>query len=124
MPPFSLLNRGELADLGASVTDRVLVERAVGVLMLVYDLDADNAAELLTWGSRAHGITIPLLARQLTELTEDPNGRFRYLEGSAHSAPERVDRRTRCDDVLFSALETAGLIDRPTDGQHFHPTPR
>ena len=95
--PFVASTPGQLADI---VANRVLFERAVGTVMLVYELDADNASELITWGSRALGITVGLLSRRLTEALL---ARTRGLERSAHFPPAHL--RSVCDDVLFAEHE-------------------
>lgn len=108
-----------LADLASTVADRVLVEQAVGMLMVAYDLDADNAVELLTWGARALDITVGLLALQLTE---DFGGRAHDREGPTGS--ERMDLRSACDDVLFTAHERVSSVSRRrrgTEDQRSHP---
>lgn len=87
----------DVADLAATVTDQRLIGHAVGVLMFVYDLDADNAVEMLRWGSQALDVTIRVLARRLTE---DVVGRAR--NGEVLPRCERVDLRSTCDDVLFT----------------------
>jgi hypothetical protein len=87
----------DVADLAATVTDQRLIGHAVGVLMFVYDLDADNAVEMLRWGSRALDVTIRVLARRLTE---DVVGRTR--NGEVLPRCERVELRSTCDDVLFT----------------------
>ena len=87
----------DVADLAATVTDQRLIGHAVGVLMFVYDLDADNAVEMLRWGSQALDVTIRILARRLTE---DVVGRAR--NGEVLPRCERVDLRSTCDDVLFT----------------------
>jgi hypothetical protein len=97
------------ADLAATVTDQRLIGHAVGVLMFVYDLDADNAVEMLRWGSRALDVTIRVLARRLTE---DVVGRAR--NGEVLPRCERVDLRSTCDDVLFTPRTgQTGVSARP-----------
>ena len=95
---FARLNPEELADV---VAHRMRIERAVGVLMAAYDLDTDNAVELLTWGARALDITAYLLARRLTEhlVGCDRN------DHQGQASCESVDLRSACDDVLFTAHE-------------------
>ncbi len=97
LQPCALLTPEELAE---TVANRVLIEHAAGMLMLAYDLDADNACELLKWGARARGVTVGLLARRLTE---DLVGRVRDRQG--HARCERVGLQSACDDVLFTAHE-------------------
>jgi hypothetical protein len=96
-PPSARLSPHDVADLAATVTDQRLVGHAVGVLMFVYDLDADNAVEMLRWGSQALDVTIRVLARRLTD---DVVGRAR--NGEVLPRREGVDLRSTCDDVLFT----------------------
>lgn len=106
MPPCALvLPADEFADI---VAHPMLIESAIGMLMLIYDLDADNAVELLKWGSRALNIEIRVLSRRLTE---DLVGGAHHREG--HARCERVDLRSACDDVLFTAHDPASPVSRP-----------
>ena len=93
--PSTQLTSSDFADLATTVVDRGLIEHAVGMLMFVYDLNADNAVELLKWGSQALDVTIETLARQLTEDVGPAR------DGKGLSRCERVDLRSACDDVLF-----------------------
>ncbi|MDP9168332.1 MAG: ANTAR domain-containing protein [Actinomycetota bacterium] len=96
-----------LDELAEHVANRAIIEHAVGMLMLVYEFDADNAFELLTWGARALDVTLALLA---TQLTEDLGGRARGPGGLAHC--EQLDLRSACDDVLFLAHERVSPVSR------------
>lgn len=86
----TLLTQEEIAR---AVKDRVILEQARGLLMHVYDIDADNALELLKWGSQTTQVKPRTLAEQLTE----------GLAGLEHSEPAAL--RSACDDVLFAAHE-------------------
>jgi ANTAR domain len=92
---FALLQPEQLAEVAAK---RGIVEQATGMLMLIYELDADNAIEVLKWGSRARDVKIHVLATQFVDSLVGRKGSQRL-----------VDLRSACDDVLFAAAEGAGL---------------
>jgi hypothetical protein len=66
--------------------------RAKKVLMLAYDIDAENAFELLRWGSQAGHVTMRVLAARLIDA----------VSGLAGSALDET--RAACDDVLFTGI--------------------
>lgn len=78
---------GQIDDLVNAAAERAIIERATGMLMLAYDLDADNSAELLKWGSQVRDMGVPQFARQLAE---------DFAAGC-----EPADLRVMCDEVLF-----------------------
>lgn len=57
--------------------------------MMVYEIDADKAFELLVWQSQLSNVKLRVLARQL------------LLELTA-LAPLRIDMRSACDNLLLT----------------------
>lgn len=53
--------------LAASAESRAVIEQAKGVLMLAYELDADQAFSMLRWWSRNHNVKVRDLAAKLVE---------------------------------------------------------
>ena len=88
----ALLTPEQRADV---VISRVFIESAKGWLMWLYDLDDDNAFELLRWWSQAANVKLRVLARLLTE----------ELAGFAYAEPEMV--RSTCEDLLFTTPNAA-----------------
>ena len=86
-----LLTQEEIAR---AVNDRAILKQARDLLILVYDIDVDDASELLKWGSQTTNLKLRTLAAQLTE----------GLAGLDHSEPAAL--RSACDDVLFAAHDT------------------
>lgn len=112
--PLKLVVAQELREVNADaglaeiVANRVIVEQAKGMLMLIYELDADNAFEMLKWGSQARDVELGLLARQLID---DLAGGAQDWEGLARC--EWTDLRSACDDLLFTAQEPSRPVHRP-----------
>jgi hypothetical protein len=61
---LSRLTPEEMADV---VVSRVFIERAKGILVQIYDIDADSAFEMLKWWSQATNVKLRILAQRLTE---------------------------------------------------------
>ena len=49
----------------SAVEDRAVIEQAKGVLMAVYSIDAQEAFDLLKWGSRHTNTKLRVMAEQL-----------------------------------------------------------
>ncbi len=77
------------------VENRAVIEQAKGVLMAVYDIDADSAFELLKWGSQDTNTKLRTLADQ--RMTE-----FRSLNWRREALPIAP-----FDTVIFAAPERA-----------------
>ena len=77
------------------VENRAVIEQAKGVLMAVYDIDADSAFELLKWGSQHTTTKLRNRADQL--MTE-----FRSLNWRQEALPIAP-----FDTVIFAAPERA-----------------
>ena len=60
---LTILTPDEIAE---TLTNRVVIEQATGMLMFVYRIDADAAHELLRWRAQAANATIHRLAAQLS----------------------------------------------------------
>ncbi len=71
------------------VQNRAVIEQAKGVLMAVYDIDADSAFDLLRLSSQHTNIKLRVLAEQLMT-------KSRSLQGP---------RRSTFDEVFFTAPE-------------------
>jgi hypothetical protein len=80
------------------VASRAAIEQAKGVLMFVYDIDADTAFEILRRQSRTTSIKLRLLAQQLMNDVE------------ALTRDQRLDMQSACSDLLLTAHERV----RPT----------
>jgi hypothetical protein len=87
---FASLTPAEIAQI---VANRAVVERAKGMLMFVYDIDADSAFELLKWRSQTTNVKLRQLAKQLTE------DLVRVNRDSASTM------RLACDSLLFTVDE-------------------
>lgn len=80
-------------EIGEIIVNRVVIEQAKGVLMFIYDIDADDAFELLKWRSQAADVKLRILAKQLTE-------------GLGGTPPHtRAALQAACDDLLFTGHE-------------------
>lgn len=87
---FASLTPSETAQI---VATRAVIERAKGMLMFIYDIDADGAFELLKWRSQATNVKLRLLAEQLVEDLVCGN---RGAGGAS---------RLACDSLLFTVDE-------------------
>jgi ANTAR domain len=74
------------------VEHRAVIEQAEGLLMAVYSIDAQEAFDLLKWGSRHTNTKLRVMAEQLIT-------GFRSLQWS-HDAP-----RPTFDQLFFQARE-------------------
>ncbi|MFC8042888.1 ANTAR domain-containing protein [Nocardia sp. NPDC057353] len=74
------------------LADRAVVERAVGMLLLVYGIPADRAREILTWRSTETGLSVEELA---TRLCTAVSGR----------SPAPAELRSRFDDLLLTVRD-------------------
>ncbi len=54
-------------ELQAIVEHREIIEQAKGMLMVIYDLDADAAFQLLKWRSQEHNIKLNAVAQRLVD---------------------------------------------------------
>jgi hypothetical protein len=52
-------------ELQAIVANREVIEQAKGMLMVIYDLDAEAAFQLLKWRSQEHNVKLSLVAEKL-----------------------------------------------------------
>jgi len=75
------------------VANRAIIEQAKGVLMFIYDIDADAAFDVLRRRSRTTHVKVRLLAEQLVQ------------ELVALTPHERLDVRSACDNLLLSVHE-------------------
>jgi hypothetical protein len=87
---YALLTPEQLADV---VADRAIIEQARGMLMLIFDIDADQAFDLLRTQSQTANVKLRTLARHLTE-------QFR-----ARSADKRMLGQTDYEEMLLSASQ-------------------
>jgi hypothetical protein len=85
-----LLTPEEILQIAA---DRVTIERAKGILMVVYDVDADGAFAILKGQSQNHNVKLRLVAQQLMD------------NFVALTADQRRNLRAGCDHVLFTLPE-------------------
>jgi AmiR/NasT family two-component response regulator len=83
---FAILTPEEILDIRAS---RVVIERAKGMLMFIYDIDADQAFDVLLWRSQATNVQLRFIAEQLIQ----------DLTGIA--SDKLVDARSLCDNLLL-----------------------
>ncbi|UGT62001.1 ANTAR domain-containing protein [Nocardia asteroides] len=74
------------------VADRAVVERAVGMLLLVYGIPADRAREILAWRATETGVPVEELAARLCAAV------------SGHS-PAPTALRSRFDDLLLTVRD-------------------
>jgi hypothetical protein len=81
------------AEITQVVANRAVIERAKGMLMFIYDIDADSAFELLKWRSQTTNVKLRQLARQLTEDLVVVN-----RDGGAAT-------RVACDSLLYTVDE-------------------
>jgi hypothetical protein len=72
---------------------RAIIEQAKGILMFVYDTDAETAFEVLRRRSRITRIKLVLLAAQLID------------DVVSLTAEERLNLRSACDDLLSTLHE-------------------
>jgi hypothetical protein len=91
--PLDALATLSLDEITELLTTRMLVERAKGALMVIYEIDADEAFELLEWHSQAADVELRLLASELLKGIPDMTGGFHLGLGAA------------CDNRLFIASE-------------------
>lgn len=83
-----------------AVADRVIVDRAKGVLMFSYGIDAATAYELLRSRSRSTEIDVPTLAEQL-------------LSDFVGLTPaDREDLQSACDRLLLTVAERISQAKR------------
>ena len=83
------------AEINVVLQNRVVIERARGMLMFIYDIDEQEALELLTWRSQQAGVLLPRLSRQLVD----------DLVASSH---DRLTLRSRCDEILHTVHHRLG----------------
>lgn len=89
--------RGAVRDaLQQLVKHRAEVEQAKGMLMLAYQLDADQAFAVLRWHSNQHNIKLSLLARRLVAVV-------------GHGATSSAPTRAALDQLLFDLSRFAQL---------------
>jgi hypothetical protein len=80
----------ELADF---VAHRTIIDQAKGMLMYVYDIDANKAFELLKWRSQVTNVKLRLISQQLLEdLPKLGRNAFSDIESA-------------CDQVLLTVHE-------------------
>jgi hypothetical protein len=87
---FAMLTPVEVAGIFQA---RMLIERAKGALMVIYDVEPDEAFEMLKWHCDTYAIALETLAAQLLE----------DLAGIAWG--HHLSLRAACDNILFIALE-------------------
>jgi hypothetical protein len=75
------------------VASRAAIEQAKGVLMFVYDIDADTAFEMLRQQFRTASIKLRLLAQQLMNDVE------------ALTRDQRTDMQSACSNLLLTVHE-------------------
>lgn len=92
------LSPGEVAEI---IARRAVVEQAKGILMFVFETDADTAFEMLRRRSRTTRVKMTLLAAQFT------------IDVLALTPDERLDMRAACANVL---LTTHRRIDPSAEG--------
>lgn len=80
--------------LAASAESRAVIEQAKGVLMLAYELNADQAFSMLRWWSRNHNVKVRDLAQKLIESAAEDGGL------------STADLRSRFDMWMHDATET------------------
>ena len=74
----------------AIIEQRAVIEHAVGMLMIIYDITADQAFEVLKWRSQNGNVKVRTLAQTLvSELPVTARNRT-------------TDLRLACEAVLFS----------------------
>lgn len=73
------------------VERRAVIERAKGMLMVVYGIDADAAFQLLRWQSQHHNVKLRLIAEQIER---------DFIDASTRRPS--MDRRTY-DELLVTA---------------------
>ncbi len=94
--PDEILRR-EIDDLRHAAEARATIEQAKGVLMFVYQVDAERAFAILRRWSMQHQVKVRALAEALIDIVVevDPVGQ---LDSAAHDAVRdgmrRVDHRT------------------------------
>ncbi|MDT5069959.1 MAG: hypothetical protein QOK02_6114 [Mycobacterium sp.] len=80
-----------------AVTDiierRAAIQHTVGMMMVIYDLDADQAFELLKWISQTNNIKLRILAEQLGS----------QLPSIARDLTREL--RSACDKILLAQSE-------------------
>ncbi|MCW2559565.1 MAG: transcription antitermination regulator [Mycobacterium sp.] len=77
---------------------RAIIQQTVGMMMVIYDLDADQAFELLKWISQTNNVKLRVLAEEL---------------GSELPAVARDltrDLRSACDKVLLAQREQGSRV--------------
>lgn len=84
----ALLTPEQMAEV---VDNRAIVEQAKGMLMMIYDIDAEQAYDLLIARSQTINVKLHTLARHLTE------------EFPTRLADERMLRQAPYDEVLLTA---------------------
>ncbi|OHU46022.1 hypothetical protein BKG82_28720 [Mycobacteroides chelonae] len=86
-PPLDLDVEGLIAERLTGITEqRAVIEQAKGMLMLIHDIDADQAFELLKWRSQDTNTKLRPLAEQLV-------AEFRQLSGNALLPSKEVFER-------------------------------
>lgn len=84
---LALMSHHEFARI---LANRVSIEEAKGMLMLIYGIDADEAFELLKWRSQTAGVGVGEIAERLClDLVHAPR-------------PEQADLRSWCDHLLVT----------------------
>lgn len=59
------LQQSVTSELQVIVSHREIIDQAKGMLMLIYDLSADAAFEILKWRSQEHNVKLALIAEKL-----------------------------------------------------------
>jgi ANTAR domain len=100
---FTQLSSEEILEI---VESRVVIERVKGMLMFIYDIDADKAFELLKWRSQETNVKLRLIAEQL----------LHDLAGIARR--EVADMQSECDNLLLTVHERVPAHGhRPNQGE-------
>jgi PAS domain S-box-containing protein len=103
--PTAEARQSSISTALAEITDaRGAIERAKGVLMYVYRIDADAAFELLRWRSQECNVKLRSLAEQLLE-------DVRTLTHDEDSLPSRA----AFDELLLTAHQRVGAHARKAD---------
>jgi hypothetical protein len=82
-----------LEQMNEIIANRVSIEQAKGVLMFVYDIDADAAFDMLRRRARTTRVKLLLLAKQLMH------------DVVALTPDERLDLRSACNNLLLNVHE-------------------
>ncbi len=84
---------------------RASIEQAKGMLMYIYDIDADRAFELLKWRSQTTNVKLRAIAQRLAE------------ELPRSASDRKSDLRSAADEILLAIDESDDPPDEaPTSG--------